>query len=300
MWRFSIGADEDALVRRVMPLAEDVLGLPVFPDRATRWHYDDKIAQSMLFALHRIPTPESHVFWRIEDALDHFARARYPLVLKLSGGASSHNVQLVASEREARDWARLLFGRGAHHLANHGRHTRRSLLTRLRESCAFLFSGTPPHPGHAWRLHKNYVYVQEFVPGNSCDIRITVIGGRIFGFRRMNRPGDFRASGSGLIDHNPAEVPEAAVRLGARVARQLGAQALALDIVRRETGFLVIEASCAFASWAVEACPGHWTIQGCPESGELRWTEGRVGPEDAIFDDFIGLIDRTSVCGADA
>ena len=44
---------------------------------------------------------------------------------------------------------------------------------------------------------REYVYFQEFLPGNNFDIRIIVIGDKAFGLKRMVRKGDFRASGSG-------------------------------------------------------------------------------------------------------
>ena len=38
-----------------------------------------------------------------------------------------------------------------------------------------------------WQIDKNYIYFQEFIPGNEFDTRVTVIGDRAFAFRRMNR-----------------------------------------------------------------------------------------------------------------
>lgn len=41
--------------------------------------------------------------------------------------------------------------------------------------------------------------IQEYIP-SKFDYRVTVIGDYVFGFKRHNRPNDFRASGSGLIE----------------------------------------------------------------------------------------------------
>ena len=53
---------------------------------------------------------------------------------------------------------------------------------------------------------RSYILWQEFIPDNQRDFRVTIIGRRYaFVFWRNNRPGDFRASGSGLIDYDVAD-----------------------------------------------------------------------------------------------
>ena len=69
-----------------------------------------------------------------------------------------------------------------------------------------LVRGTGESFPRRFELQRDYLLVQEFLPGNGFDTRITVIGNRAFGFRRFNRPDDFRASGSGRIDWNPAAI----------------------------------------------------------------------------------------------
>jgi glutathione synthase/RimK-type ligase-like ATP-grasp enzyme len=47
------------------------------------------------------------------------------------------------------------------------------------------------------------VYLQKFIKNNDGDYRVTVIGGKFaYSFKRLNRPNDFRASGSGRIDYS--------------------------------------------------------------------------------------------------
>jgi hypothetical protein len=136
------------------------------------------------------------------------------------------------------------------------------------------------------------IIFQEFLPNNEFDTRITVIGNRAFGFRRFNRPGDFRASGSGRIDWDHTKIEVEKVLFAFDVARRLGTQSLAVDILRAPDGSVVMsEISYYYEGWAVAACPGPWG----PDGG---WKSLQMLPEDAIFDDFLeyaGIIARSRV-----
>jgi hypothetical protein len=119
---------------------------------------------------------------------------------------------------------------------------------------------------------------------------VTVIGNRAFAFRRFNRPGDFRASGSGRIDWDPRQIDEPGIRLAFRVARRLQTQSLAVDLLQHGGRKVLTEISYTYASWAVRDCPGHWVLQGDADAGSLSWTDGGMHPEDAIFDDFVARL----------
>jgi hypothetical protein len=119
---------------------------------------------------------------------------------------------------------------------------------------------------------------------------VTVIGSRAFAFRRFNRPGDFRASGSGRIDWDPQHIDEESIRLAFRVARHLRTQSLGVDLLQHGGQKVLTEISYTYASWAVRDCPGHWVMQGDDAAGPLSWIQGRMQPEDAIFDDFVARL----------
>ena len=61
MWRFGHFHLMSQLARRVLRIAEEVVGLTVYPDQDTSWHYDDKIAQAMLFTALDVPAPKTWV-----------------------------------------------------------------------------------------------------------------------------------------------------------------------------------------------------------------------------------------------
>jgi len=133
---------------------------------------------------------------------------------------------------------------------------------------------------------RGYLYLQEFLPDNKCDLRVTVIGSQAFGFRRMNRPNDFRASGSGMIDYDPEQVDRRAVRIAFAVSRKLGTQSLAFDFLfDRNHDPMIGEISYCYKPVALYNCPGY-----LDES--LVWHEGHVWPQDVILENLLAQRER--------
>ena len=279
----------------ILRVIEEHLCIPVFPDMATCWHFDDKIAQAYLLEALGIPHPRTWIFWRKADARAWCEQAEYPVVAKLSGGAGSTNVRLIRSVSEARAYVEECFsgsgvvarpplpaGAGARVWARAKRATKRAAQA-LPYVLADRFPALPDQT--YWMPHKNYALFQEFLPGNEFDTRVTVVGERAFAFRRLNRPGDFRASGSGRIDHDPGAIDVRCVAAAFAAARKLGAQSVAFDFLFRGEGRepVVAEISYAYADGAVEKCPGHW-------DSRLQWREGHLWPEEAHVEDFLARI----------
>lgn len=288
MWRYGFLGASHRLGKRLLPAIEQAMGIPVFPSGSTAWHFEDKIAQYHLLRSAGIPTPRTWVFWDLESALRFCRAARYPLVMKLAHGFQSRNVHLLRTSDEAMYWARRMFGSGLSRIVppdwTSGTLRRPVSAIRLllgRSAFPDVGPGAPQH---------GYFYVQEFLPDNTYDTRVTVIGNRAFGFRRFNRPGDFRASGSGRIDWDATEVDEGFIRMAFQVAYRLRTQSIAIDGLFRGSERTVGEISYTYATWAIKKCPGHWILSGTPEDGRLEWTEGEMRSEDAIFDDFVEQI----------
>ena len=284
MWR--VGYDAVSLQRgkRILAAVEHGMQIPVFPSWASAWHFEDKIAQSYLLEAAGIPMPRTWVWWDRDKALRFCATARYPLVVKLAVGVQSNNVRLVRNAEEARDVIDRVFGAGIVSI-DEPRTFLRTVLGR-RFHGARLFAGRPLPDG----VQHGYFYGQEFLPGNDYDTRVTIIGDRAFAFRRLNRPGDFRASGSGRIDWDPGNIDLEFVRLAFRIARHLNTQSVAIDGLRRGDERVVSEISYTYAAWAVRDCPGHWVLGGDASTGALNWVDGNLRPEDAIFTDFVRIV----------
>lgn len=295
MWWFAHLPHPRNFARRLVQAVEHGMRLPVFPNWRTIWHFDDKLAQQYLLEAARIPVPDTRIFWREADAIAFCRAARYPLVIKLATGITSENVALLRSFSEARSWIARLFRNGTVSLGGPGPlGSPRTLAHRLINAADYFATGAMPPAGERTDLQKGYLLVQEFLHDNAFDTRVTVIGHRAFAFRRFNRPHDFRASGSGLIDWNPTAIDEDAVRLALRVAGVLGTQSLAVDVLRRDGEPVINEISYYYEGWAVHECPGHWTLSSAGPSATLQWMEGHLRPEDAILEDFIADVRVTT------
>ena len=290
MWRFDFAAPERLLAKRIL-MAVEQTGKVVFPSWPTAWHFEDKIGQHYLLRAAGLPTPATWVFWDAVAARDFVERATLPLVIKLTHGYQSANVQLIRTPEEGRYWVHRLFAGGIVSLDEGPASRTRSLARRARVALRTLRGRSPSvgAPGEEWQ--HGYVYLQEFLPDNPFDIRVTVIGNRAFAFRRFNRPGDFRASGSGRLDWDVTAIDTDAVRLAVAAARALGTECIAVDVLFRNGRAVINEISYTFASWAVRDCPGHWTVCSALPTAPLTWMPGSLPPEDAIFDDFINVLE---------
>lgn len=176
-----------------------------------RW-YDDKIAQGEVL---REWMPETRIFTRLEDALAFAAEAEYPLISKASCGASSANVRILRSREEAEAEAQLAFGPGL--VCNYG------------------------------RAQKGYVYWQKFVQ-KQAEYRVTIIGDYLFGHERFDRPEIPLASGS--RNYRPLTFDGGQERdvagFVSMIARTIGTDWMAFDILADSGGLLVLEMSCSF------------------------------------------------------
>ena len=266
------------LAHTILPVIEEEMGIKCFPDWKTCWHYDDKIKEYYLLKQHGFPVIESYIFWEKKVALDWLNTAEFPAVFKLKGGAGSSNVILVKDKKHAKKLIYRMFGRGIlpkrffalnnvrfkhFNLYKEIHHFGGNILRRLKGE------DTSPF----WQKQKNYVLFQKFLPNNNYDTRVTVIGNRAFAFRRYVRANDFRASGSGEIDHNINKVDKRCIEIAFHTSKTLGFQSMAYDFLRTQNNELQFcEISYTYSDFAIYNCPGYW-------DSDLNWYEGHYWPQ---------------------
>lgn len=295
MWRWGHFGGMCRIARRLLPVLEKEMDLVVYPDQNTCWHYDDKIAQAYLLQAAGIPTPKTWIWFDAEAARRWATGTRYPLVLKLSTGAGSSNVRMIDDVEDAVRWIDRLF---RYRLASLDERQFKPWLSRgvtgvVARSLTCGIGAALADNGHD--LQSGYALFQEFLPNNAFDTRVTVIGKRAFAYRRFNRPGDFRASGSGRFDPNPAAIDLLTVRLAFELAAALQTQSVAVDGLRRGEARVIGEISYTYVTWMVRACPGHWELEGTPATGDLVWREGPMWPEEAQIADFLDRLESRFV-----
>lgn len=292
MWRWGHNPQEKQSAKQILYAIEHRLGIPVFPASRTSWHFDEKIPQWYLLAAMGAPLPDTWIFWDFDAALSWARTAPYPLVFKLSVGAGSSNVLRVASEADAVALVERMF-RGGIFPMTMNEYARRilprsladlkALASRLKGGTRYALLGEYPTLAPLipwWKPELGYALFQEFLPGNDFDTRVTVIGDRAFAFRRMNRPGDFRASGSGVFDCDPAAIDMRCVEIAFSISCQGEFQSMAYDFLYRNGTPVVCEMSYTFVDSAVQACPGHW-------DSKLAWHQGNMWPQEAQAADFL-------------
>jgi glutathione synthase/RimK-type ligase-like ATP-grasp enzyme len=295
LWHWQHNEPEALLFASKLIAAVEEMGLTVFPDTNTCWHYDDKVAQKYLLESIDAPLAPVWVFYDKSSALDWARSAEFPKVWKLRRGAGSSQVKLMRSLEDATKFINRAFGRGwvPVERATSDVAIRFKNTGSLRGAIDLIKRAPKGFLRLAWRRklvapERGYFYAQEFVPENKFDTRVTIIGDRAFGFRRMVRPDDFRASGSGRIDYDSSVVDQECVRIAFQVAQHLRTQSLAFDFVHTPDGTpLIVEISYAYLPGAIHSCSGHW-------DPDLNWVDGAIWPEDAMIDDLIALIQVNS------
>lgn len=282
--------DHHQMAKTILPIVESEMRVKCFPNMATCWHYDDKIRQYFLLKQHNFPIIESWVFWDRKIAMEWLDTATFPFVFKLKGGAASDNVLLVKNISEGKKLVDLMFSRGI----RSGRipmagSTRRKDFSYYKEihrwggNVLRKWRGEDVTP--YWQTHKNYFLAQKFLPENSYDTRVTVIGQRAFAFRRFNRDGDFRSSGSGKISYDVAAVDQRFIEKALEISNALNFQSMAYDFLYDEHGDIAFcEISYDFVDTAIFNCPGYW-------DSDLHWHEGNYWPQYFQLMDALGLPD---------
>jgi glycosyltransferase involved in cell wall biosynthesis len=123
--------------------------------------------------------------------------------------------------------------------------------------------------------------VQELCKGNEGDVRINVIGHRVMGFHRLNREGDFRASGSGRLVYPEALDPEL-VQMAYRISQDNDFDSMAYDFVRRNGRWVVLEMSYCYVDTAVRDCKYYYDMR----NGKKVDKRG-IYPQDFILEDYL-------------
>lgn len=284
MWHHHQSVYKDVIVTKKLLFALEHAGIKVFPNFHTGWHFDDKVAQKYLLEAIDAPLVPSYVFYDKKQALNWAESTIYPKVWKLKGGAGAANVKLVRSKKDAIKLINTAFGKGFSQFNRLGNLKERYRKYKSgKDTLLGVAKGVgrliiPTEFAKLQSRERGYVYFQEFVPNNSFDIRIIVIGDKAFAIKRMTRENDFRASGSGDIIFDKNQIDERCVQISFDVNNKLNCQSVAYDFVFDENNNpLIVEISYGFAMDAYDACPGYW-------DSSLQWHEGKFNPQGWMVD----------------
>jgi glutathione synthase/RimK-type ligase-like ATP-grasp enzyme len=277
MWHFNHQSARDIKFAKQLLYSVQAAGKMTFPDFSTMWHFDDKVGQKYLLEAIGAPLVPSWVFYNKMEALNWASKTDYPKVFKLRGGAGSEHVRLVKSGRQAVKLIKKSFGSGFSQYPALKNLKERWRKYRLGKTSFFdVLKGmvrlvyTTKYARLAGK-EKGYCYFQDFIPGNSFDIRVVVIGSKAFAIKRMVRKNDFRASGSGEIYYEKEHFDTNTIRLAFETSSKIKARCLAYDFVYLQDNPLIVEISYGFSPAGYMDCPGYW-------DDSLNWHEGKFDP----------------------
>lgn len=287
MWHHHHTNVKDTLFAKQLIFSLETSGIKCFPDFHTVWHFDDKVGQKYLLEAVGAPLVPSYVFYTKQEAQNWVEKNDFPKVFKLRGGAGSKNVMLAHNKKEAEKLVKKAFGKGfpqtsiAHLISEDKRKHREGKMTVaaiIKDIAAYYLK-----PGTYHRAHNNergYAYFQDFIPNNSYDIRVVVVGNKAFYLKRMVRKGDFRASGSGVIIYEKDVYTEKCVKIAFDVEEKICSQCTAYDFVFRDGEPLIVEISYGFAMHGYDRCEGYFT-------DDMQYHAGHFNPQNWMVDNLL-------------
>ena len=112
MWHWTQNSYKDKLFAIQLTQSIERMGIKVFPNTNTAWHFDDKLGQKYLFEAMGFPAAKSYAFYDFETFKVWANSTFFPKVFKLRAGAGSFNVKLIRHIKEAIKLAKIAFSRG--------------------------------------------------------------------------------------------------------------------------------------------------------------------------------------------
>ncbi|WLP95222.1 RimK family alpha-L-glutamate ligase [Psychrobacter sp. M13] len=189
------------------------MGKKCLPSYNEVWSYENKIRANYLYELHDLPSIPTFISHSKSETLDYLAKAKFPIISKITTGSASYGVDKIDNLKEAKKLVNQVF-------SYKGKETYFKYINQ-----------------------KEYVYFQDFIEDATYDLRIMCVGEDLFGYYRYPNEGDFRASGAG--NYQKKEIPVEALELAYQVYKAFGSNFLATDFVYSEKTkqFLIIESS---------------------------------------------------------
>jgi glutathione synthase/RimK-type ligase-like ATP-grasp enzyme len=298
LFRHSQGDTDILIYETIFNIVQNIHNLKCFPNFETFWIYENKVKEYYLLKSHNFPIIDSHIFWNYNHAESFIKETQFPIVAKLPKGSSSSNVVIVNSIDDGKKIINQVFKRG---VKTSGLHIS-SNLTSLSKLGIFkygrallkssllnfgLLRDKADYP--EWQIQKDSILFQKFLPDNSFDTRVTVIGNRAFAFRRFVRKNDFRASGSGNFNMDPDKIDTRCLEIAFNISKKLNFNTMAYDFIYNEDKIPYInEISYCFIDWIVQSCPGYW-------DDNLLWHNGHNWPQYCQLSDFLLIDDLKTI-----
>lgn len=236
---------------------ETILKTRCYPSSEELWLYEDKIRQYYHLSTSGLPVIPTFISFDEQECMDKLDSFEYPMVSKSYIGSASLSVSKIKNKAKAR------------------RHILRAFSKGL-------------NTGFPYLKQKGYVFFQKYIDDASYDLRIILVGEKIFGYFRMKPKDDFRASGAGLIVKD--ELPLEAVLLAMRVKEKMPSTMLAVDVLKsdRDNKYYIIETSISIDISTPEQLvykniPGYYQLK----DGALEFHPGKYWLQEFLLEELI-------------
>lgn len=285
LWHWNLADFENYdIARQLLTSLDQYTNLRIFPNFNTVWHYDDKLIQSILLEIKKIPQPNFWFFFNKNDALKWIKNVKYPIIFKLRKGAGSNNVKFISNMKQAKKVINKMFNKGIKPVSLGIKDK-----IKKKDFTKIIKFGLKKGLSLYFKVNKisrerGYVYFQEFIPDCKMDYRVTVINHKAYVYNRFMRKNDFRASGSGKFTIDHKKIDTQCIKIAFKTSKILKLQSCAFDFLKSENGFKIIEISYDFIP-TVGTFNGKW--HGYWDEN-LNYFEKEVDPvelmiESAIF-----------------
>ena len=243
---------------------ENYLKIRCHPSSNELWTYEDKVRVYFLLKLHHLPVIPTFISFDERECMAKLDSFQYPLVSKANVGSSSYSVKKLNSRSATKRFIQKAFSTG-------------------------VASGFP------YFRQKGYVYLQQYISDALYDLRIILIGKKIFGYYRMKPGNDFRASGAGLIVEG-GRLPLDAVKMAFKVKEIMPSTMLAVDFLKsvNEECHRIIETSINIdiispSQLKCEGISGYYTLN----EEILEFHEGKFWLQELIMEEIINTMNQT-------
>ncbi len=285
LWSWNLSHHESLQYAKELIYSLETMGKKVFPDFRTSFFYDNKVGQKYILEAINAPVVPTYVFYDENRAKQWAEQTTFPKVFKLSGGAGSMNVRLCRTQKEALKLIHRSFSKGFSQVNRWAWfldkvkkfREKPSKETLIKFVKAFVRLFIPTEKEKVMSREKGYTYFQEFIPENTFDIRVIVIGEKAFALKRLCREDDFRASGSGKIIYDKKQIDNRCIQMAFDTSNKLDVQCMAYDFVFSEANEpMIVEMSYHFAAYAYDQCEGYW-------DQTMFWHDEKVNPQHMII-----------------
>lgn len=169
------------------------------------------------------------------ELINSFQEYCQPLVVKPGFGSKGFGIKLAQSRNEVLKISRKI--------------SRSYSLFNFKRFIYGIFNGKGFKP---ISNHRKKFITQNFIDGLSFDYKILVYGEKFYVLKRKNRPGDFRASGSGLLSF-PKEVSSDLLDYAEKIFTFFNAPFISIDVGVRDNEFFLLEFQfLSFGNYALE------------------------------------------------